>query len=137
MSFSVNVSGLFDSLSPTPLFFSGTSGGSGSLPAEISATGTFPTGAPDPPAVGTRNHICNLIAASRTEHCSIAATKSRTLPPTRPRVLMHDFDWHAHAPPTPLFRVAVKLSLLVSDPWVGSGHFPRSVFAFIRRNGMP
>src|SRR5271155_2696079 len=107
MSFSVNVSGLFNSLSPTPLFFLVTRSGSGSLPAERSATGSLLTGAADPPAAGTRNHICNLIAASRTEHCSIAATKSRTLPPTRPRVLMQDFDWHAHAPPTPLLRVAV------------------------------
>src|SRR5665213_2859492 len=103
----------------------------------MSARGTFSTSTDDSPAAGTRNHICNLIAASLTEHCSMAATKSRTLPPTRPRALMHDFDWHAHAPLTPLLSVAVKLSLLVSDPWAGSGHFPRSVFVFTRRNGMP
>ena len=34
-------------------------------------------------------------------------------------------------------RVAVKLSVLFSERWVGSGHRPRSVVAFTRRSGIP
>src|SRR5712691_8966217 len=135
----MKVSGLFVSLSPAPSFFSETITDSCSLPAETFSAwfGSLPLVAGCCPAAGTRNHICSLIAASRMEHCSIAETKSRTLPPTRPRDLMHDCDWHAHAPPTPFVGVAVKLSLLFSDLCAGSAHLPRSVFAFTWRNGMP
>src|SRR5262249_23230972 len=89
------------------------------------------------PAAGTRNQVWSLIAASRTEHCSIAATKSSTFPPVLPRAAMHDFDWQAQAPPIPLLRVAVKLSVADSELCVGSGHRPRSEFAFTLRSKTP
>src|SRR5215470_11486319 len=135
---SVNVSGTFDVFSPPPFIFPEASSLSGSLLAEgFSARSGSLFLVAACPAAGTRNQECSLIAASRTEHCSIAATKSRTFPPTRPRTLEHDFDWQAQAPPTPLSRVAVKLSLLWSELCVGSGHRPRSEWAFTRRNGTP
>jgi hypothetical protein len=51
------------------------------------------------------------------------ATKSRTLPPTRPpRAAAHEPEWQAHA----FFSVlTMKLCLLFFDAWFGKGHCPR------------
>src|SRR5262249_61306829 len=69
------------------------------------------------------NHSCSFSAASRTLQCSIAATRSRTLPPLRPeRSAAHDCDWQAQA----FFAVlAPKLSLLSPSLCVGKGQRPR------------
>src|SRR5439155_8208083 len=135
--FKVKVRGLFIALSPAPLLFSfETSLSSGSFPPEIVGAGSFGAGARCSPAAGTRNQVCNLIAASRTEQFSIAATRSSTFPPRRPpRAAAHDCEWHDQAPPVPLLRVAIKLSLLSFELWLGRGHLPRRMCDPIFRSG--
>src|SRR5436190_3538508 len=80
-------------------------------------------------------HSWSFNAASRIEQLSMAATKSRTLPPTRsPRAATHEFEWHAHA----FLRVfTMKLCALYVDVCVGKGQRPRRWQPLRRRSMIP
>src|SRR5947199_7779363 len=68
-------------------------------------------------------HAWSFNAASRIEQRSMAATKSRTLPPRRsPRAATHEVEWHAHAF---LWVFTMKLCALCFEVCVGKGQRPR------------